>query len=57
MVVLIIKQVAILLPLFAEKNIWESILETTSKGSTVNLKDFKTDAGNVGLLFWWKFQT
>jgi hypothetical protein len=45
MVVLIIKQVAIFTALyFAEKNIWESTWDY-SKGSTVNFKDFKTDAG------------
>jgi DNA topoisomerase-3 len=36
---------------YAEKNIREPIHTITPKGSTVNLKDFKTDLGTVdGLL-------
>jgi hypothetical protein len=54
MAVAIIKRVArfyCLIPL-PIKNIRKPVLAIASKGSTVNLKDFKTDAGVVeGLLF------
>jgi hypothetical protein len=50
MVVLIINRLLFYCPYFAEKNIWES-LETTSKGSTVNLKDLKPMRNVEGFCF------